>query len=849
MRTFFLIPILVLALANVARAQTVEWNPPGGQLGYGKTNRLSLIFDGCEPAEAFNLPAIDGLDISRPSRSEQTNIVNFNISQRVELSYAVQPTRRGEVVIPALNINTNKGRMRVAEARFEIVEAKVGQTNLNIDDIVIGIIQIPAGSFWEGQIIDVTYLLIGKVGFNVNISSAPAWSPIGMMVEPFQEPEKVNATIAGEERPGLRYRTRAMIRKPGVINLEAVEQRINVQTGESRGFFLSQPRVEEFLITSNQPAITVQPLPVPAPDGFNGAVGSFEFESTVVPTEAVVGDPITWTLKLSGQGNWPEGLTLPEREAAVDFKVIQPQSNKQMEEDQLFVGTLTEDVVLVPTRPGSYRLGAAEWVFFNPGTSRYDSISRDSVSVTVSPLATTAAAAPAADPISTDFIPGETILLQSPPVFENRGPALPRDPIVGGVRGYVPFALPPLGWALIVFLPAITTLGWQVWRRFRRDDPNQNAKRARRRLISLTASLEKVSDPGKKRELLIEWMQLGPRALAIPSAAPSATDIEQHLSGPRQSAARSDWTSLWNEAEEALYGLNHNLSDDWMARANSIVQKVRVRRRPISALFRIRYWLPSVLVLITLHPFDSLEARDSIDQYREGEFEESELGWRADVIKTPLNSVARNNLALALAQQDLWSEANAYWTTAYVLYPANEDLRWNLRAGLTRAPGMQPRLAELLEAKGLAWVATRLSPGAWDRVQGIGAVLAGLSLGFGIFGLFRRIRIALFIAPVALIAGTAGLAIGAISAFQYGVLAHPDAVVVQSDSILQSIPTDVSDAQQSRTLPAGEIAIVEGAFLSWRKLRLDSGETGWARKTVILPVYRAPETIKALADK
>ena len=95
MRTFFLIPILVLALANVARAQTVKWNPPGGQLGYGKTNRLSLIFDGCEPADAFNLPAIDGLDISRPSRSEQTNIVNFNISQRVELSYAVQPTPEG----------------------------------------------------------------------------------------------------------------------------------------------------------------------------------------------------------------------------------------------------------------------------------------------------------------------------------------------------------------------------------------------------------------------------------------------------------------------------------------------------------------------------------------------------------------------------------------------------------------------------------------------------------------------------------------------------------------------------------------------------------------------------------
>jgi hypothetical protein len=843
MRTFFQIPILsilLLTLAEVAGAQTVEWNPPGGQLGYGKTNRLSLIFDGCEPADSFNLPAIDGLDVSRPSRSEQTNIVNFNISQRVELSYAVQPTRRGEIVIPAMNINTNKGRMRVAEARFEIVEAKVGQTNLNIDDIVIGRIQIPAGSFWEGQVIDVTYLLIGKAGFNVNISSAPSWSPIGLLVEPFQEPEKVNATIAGEERPGLRYRTRALIRKTGVINLEAVQQRINVQTGERPGFFLSQPRVEEFLITSNQPAITVQPLPVPAPDGFNGAVGSFEFESTVVPTEAVVGDPITWTLKLSGRGNWPEGITLPEREAAVDFKVIQPQSNKQMEEDQLFAGTLTEDVVLVPTRPGSYRLGGADWVFFDPDAGRYETVSRDSVTVGVNPLAVPLPSVPPPDPAAADLLPGETILPEPPPVFENRGPALPRDPIAGEARGFVPFALPPLGWAVIVFLPAMIILGWQIWRRFRHDDPNQNAKKARRRLISLTASLEKATDSGQKRELLIEWMQFGARALAIPTAAPSVPDIEQHLSGPRQSAARSDWTSLWKEAEEALYGLDHDLSADWIARAKSIVQKVRVGRRPFSAFFRRRYWLPSILILTTLNPFDSLEAENSIDRYREGAFTESELGWRDDVVKAPLNSVARNNLALALAQQDRWPEANAYWTTAYVLNPVNEDLRWNLRAGLSRAPGMQPRLAELLEAEGLAWMATRLSPGAWDRIQGFGAVLTALSIGLGIFGLYRRIRIALFIAPIALIAGTAGLAIGAISAFQYGVRAHPDAVVVQTDSVLRSIPTDVADAQQSRTLPAGEIAVVEGEFLSWRKLRLDSGETGWARKTVILPVYRAP---------
>jgi hypothetical protein len=841
MRTFFQIPVLLmlaLSLAIVADAQTVTWNPPDSQLGYGKTNRISLVFDGCEPTEAFKLPTIDGLDVSSPSRSEQTNIVNFKISQWVEFSYAVQPTRRGQIVIPALNINTNKGRMRVNEVWFEVVDAKVGQTNLDIDDIVSGILQVPAGSFWEGQVIDVTYLLIGSTRFPVNISSEPAWSPSRLLVEPFGEPERVNATIGGEERPGLRYRTRAMIRQVGVVKLASVEQRINVQTNERPGFFLSQPRVEEFLITSNQPIITVRPLPVPVPDGFNGAVGSFELESTVVPTEAVVGDPITWTLTLSGKGNWPEGLTLPEREAAVDFKVIKPQSNKEMEENQLFAGTLTEDVVLVPTRSGSYTLGAIKFAFFNPGTNRYETISRDSVTVDVDPLATTMLPAAMA---GTQLPLADATTPKAPPVFENRGPALPRDPIVGETRGYIPVALPPLWWALIIFLPAIATWWWQTWRRFRHDDPNRSAKTAKRQLIIQTARLEKVTDPVEKREELIDWMNLGARALAIPMATPSVFDIERHLSGRRQSAARSDWSLLWKEAEEALYGFGQELSVDWIARAKSIVPKVRVHRRPFPSFFRRRYWLPSILILIALHPSDSLDAKTLLDQYREGEFVESELGWRENVTKKPLNSVARNNLALALAQQERWPEANAFWTTAYVLDPANSDLRWNLRAGLSRAPGIQPRLAALLEAKGLNWVATRLSPGAWDRIQGIGAILTALSIGLGVYGLFRHIRIAVFIAPVALIAGTASLAIGAISAFQYGVLAQPNAVVVQKDSVLQSIPTDVADVQQSRNLPAGEIAVIEGEFLSWRKVRLDSGETGWVRKTVILPVYRAPE--------
>jgi len=47
---------------------------------------------------------------------------------------------------------------------------------------------------------------------------------------------------------------------------------------------------------------------------------------------------------------------LPQREVSNDFQVVQPKSKRTMKDAALFEGSLSEDVVLVPTKPGTYRL-------------------------------------------------------------------------------------------------------------------------------------------------------------------------------------------------------------------------------------------------------------------------------------------------------------------------------------------------------------------------------------------------------------------------------------------------------------------------------------------------------------
>ena len=61
---------------------------------------------------------------------------------------------------------------------------------------------------------------------------------------------------------------------------------------------------------------------------------------------AAVGEPVTWTLELTGTGNWPDLGGLPARTVSQDFQVVQPKAKRVNAEGKLFDATLTEDVVL-----------------------------------------------------------------------------------------------------------------------------------------------------------------------------------------------------------------------------------------------------------------------------------------------------------------------------------------------------------------------------------------------------------------------------------------------------------------------------------------------------------------------
>ncbi|MFT3828720.1 MAG: BatD family protein [Opitutaceae bacterium] len=833
-------------------AQSVAWDPPAGTLARGQTSELSLVFDDCAPAGEIELPVLSGLQVGRPAQSSQTSIVNFKMSQRVVLAYPVVPTATsGRIAIPEFEVETNKGRQRVAAASYEIGDATVGRNNIPLDRVASAAISADPNVVWAGQVFDLKYQLLVSRRFNPTGVGPLDWAPPTVLVsEPLAKFENIEAVVGGDQRVGVATRTRALVREPGTHVLPVARQPINLAMGGNNAFdFFGRQSAEQYLITSSAPTLLVKPLPAPAPADFLKAVGQFTFTGKVVPATAAVGEPITWTLALEGTGNWPEGLALPAREVSRDFRAFQPSVQRKTKDGTLFEGTLTEDIVLMPTKPGTYTLGPVSYSYFDPVAGSYKTATAAAVKVTVTPPV--AAASTLAGPSTTgaapvvQFNPAPAAGAGSTPVVKTPAPELPgRLPLEP--LGFT--AVAPRPWRSIPIAALLAPLGpvlvlWLAlgWRRARLTDSRREQRLALAELPDAISGVARASDAAGRAAALRNWQQLAALAFAADHAAPAAEAFGEAVRREQRgdpSAAASEWTRLWHEADLCLYRRETALPNDWSTRAAAACARARLKRLSwFAALRPSNLWpIAAALLLLCALPPRAEAAGAGEDAYRRAEFANAEQTWRAGLAATPDDWPLRHDLGLAVAQQSRWAEAAAQWSVAFLAAPRDPSVRWHLALGLERADFTQPELSALAAGTSLAALARLAAPVEWQRAALAGGTLLALALAAVIAAQHRRSR---WLRPAALLCGVAGAGVlaGAVTALHvYGPLAHPDAVLVWKATELRSVPTEAGE-QKPEPLAAGSIALWQKSFLGWDQLRFANGQTGWTRRENLQPLY------------
>jgi hypothetical protein len=283
--------------------------------------------------------------------------------------------------------------------------------------------------------------------------------------------------------------------QPGRLTITPMEAEI-----ARSDFFGSAVRSQR--IRSTPTSIEVLPLPKAGqPAGFDVAnVGTFTLVARVDRAEVAVGEPVTLTIEVSGQGNLRK-LALPAIPKLDGWKTYEPRVNVVVDPASGASGTKTAEVLLLPEKASVLQFPALGLDTFDPASHHYGRVETKPMKLTATGGVATAvrggaATAPAATADGTfneNIIAGEIRPLHARTnLRRDLGSTFFRTRVFQGL-----LALPPLGFVL-----ALVGLGLRD--RLTQDTGSRRRRRARQKVRAHLSAADRHRLRGEVGAFFIE---------------------------------------------------------------------------------------------------------------------------------------------------------------------------------------------------------------------------------------------------------------------------------------------------------------------------------------------------------
>lgn len=606
------------------------------------------------------------------------------------------------------------------------------------------------------------------------------------------------------------YTRQAIAAQPGRLDLSPASIGLQIQTGSVVNDDYRRAILESRRFTSPAGALSFRPLP-PAPRGFRGFVGKATLESRIEPQSPRVGEPVKWTLVLSGRGNWPMFTGLPARLLGDAFAQQGAPTVRQTGVNR-FEQRLEETLSAIPLRAGQFSFPQFEWVFFDPELGRYQTIRSPELVFEVAP----------GDP--SQVVATNNDYMATPTESESQ--------LVSAER----LATAPLARAFDSrsrwLIAALLILLWLALAAFRAwfTDPWRRARAADRKLRRILASLQtpdSESDPvlSSQRRVIRDWQRECAQRWRLDQAAPTAEDFSAVL----------EWTELWCETDRFLFGPPQPLAADWVYRAEIALE--RLEKPPGFALkqvFVLANWLPGrrhavvgMALLAVLLSANSSLAATAVET------------WGERVQQQPLDVNARGNLAVVLRAEGRLQEAAVHAGIAWLQEPRVSRSRelWvqlQAEAGLVSA-----ERGGLMQASGFfAQMATVIPGTAWQRIaMAAEAMLILTIITTLILSYLGAARASLRLSGFVLLLSAFSLFLSQAVLWRYGLSLAQQAALVSAVTPLRDLPVDTFAEQESAQVQPGALGVRQRDFMDWTLIRLADGRSGWVRKELLVGVW------------
>ena len=335
---------------------------------------------------SFTLKSANGTDFSAPNFSDFTvvagpnsstsmQIINGQVSREMGYSYTLQPKKEGVFTIGSASIKANGNTILSNPLSVKVLKGNAGTgTGIAEERQAYVVIEPSKDTAYPGEQILLDFKLYTTVSLDgYDITEEPDYKGFYM-----QEMRRFNSRTQHEVINGKQVTSKVLRRlalfpqQSGALTIPSARvQLAMIEDNNRTGFFFSR-NIKPIFVETDPVTIIVKELPSPSPTDFAGAVGHFEFQSSVNRTQATTDDAISITMMITGDGDikrvQPPPLLLSDSFEIYPPKIIEENITENQEG---VIGRKIIEYLVLPKLPGNYILKPSI-NYFNTETTTYE---------------------------------------------------------------------------------------------------------------------------------------------------------------------------------------------------------------------------------------------------------------------------------------------------------------------------------------------------------------------------------------------------------------------------------------------------------------------------------------------
>jgi len=386
----FSIPLVLLAQEEVG----ITFEAKVSKDKIGVNERLQIEFAMNKDGDNFTPPDFNGFRVLGPIQAYNTFNYNGKRGFSKTFTYTLIPTKRGKFTIKQATVEIEGKVYKTSPVRVEVVAA-VDKPNAakTAEDVAADklhlVAEVSKSNPYLNEAVSVVYKLY--VSPDISVSNfeqldSPKYNNFWTQDIPVKRFNPQNGTYKGRSyRYVVLKRVVLYPQKSGKLNIEPLALDVTVDVPTNRRNFFGEriyAKTHKTVSAGNR-TLNVKELPAGKPEGFTGAVGSFDFNVIPNKTDLKATESFQTKVEVTGNGNL-KLFDLPKLNLPSSLEVYEPEFNENVATNLSgSKGKVQDNYTIVPQFRGKYPIPSISFSYFDPSEKKYKTIKSQEILINV----------------------------------------------------------------------------------------------------------------------------------------------------------------------------------------------------------------------------------------------------------------------------------------------------------------------------------------------------------------------------------------------------------------------------------------------------------------------------------